>query len=79
MTMERIKNLCENKQLTHAMLVDEIYKRVVKSDLLCAIWEKGMKTAKTDEERKAVMYMVLNANEECREIFATYLYYQMKD
>ncbi len=79
MTIAAIKTLCERKQFTHNMMIDEIERRVAADEMLSAILEKGMETANNDEERKAVMYMMLNANEECGKIFAAYLYYQMRD
>lgn len=78
MTIEAIKTLCENKQFTHEMMLDEIKQRVAKDKMLSALWETGMRVASNDEERKAVMFLIFDCNKECKEIFATYLYYQMK-
>ena len=79
MTMTAIKKLCEDGLFTHKDLINEIKRRIASDGLLADIWERGMELASNDEEQKAVMYMIFNANEECKEIFATYLYYQMRD
>ena len=77
MTLTAIKELCKNKLFTHEMMLDEIKSRVANDKILTAIWETGMSVASNDEERKTVMFLILDCNQECKEIFATYLYYQM--
>ena len=78
MTMNAIKTLCENNQFTHDMMMNEIKQRVSNDKVLSAIWEAGMKVATTDEERKTVMFVIFDINEECKEIFATYLYHKLR-
>lgn len=78
MSIEKIKATAESGMLTEQVMLDEIKSRVANNKLLSSLWETGMRVAKSNEERKTVMYMILDCNEECREIFATYLYYQMK-
>lgn len=78
MSIEKIKATAESGMLTEQVMLDEIKSRVANNELLSSLWETGMRVAKSNEERKTVMYMILDCNEECREIFATYLYYQMK-
>lgn len=77
-SIEAIKHLCESKQFTEKDMIDEIKSRIANDDMLSTMWETGMRIATNDEQRKAVMYMILDCNKECREIFATYLYYMMK-
>ena len=77
MSIEKIKATAESGMLTEQVMLDEIKSRVANNELLSSLWETGMRVAKSNEERKTVMYMILDCNEECREIFATYLYYQM--
>ena len=78
MSIEKIKATAESGMLTEQVMLDEIKSRVANNKLLSSLWETGMRVAKSNEERKTAMYMILDCNEECREIFATYLYYQMK-
>ena len=78
MSINAIKKLCESKLFTHRDMISEIEARVKSDKILALMWETAMRAAENDEQRKAAVYMILNCNTECREIFATYLYYQMK-
>ena len=77
-SLEAIKYLCESKQFTEKDMIDEIKSRIANDELLSTMWETGMRAATNGEQRKAVMYMILNCSQQCREIFATYLYYMMQ-
>lgn len=77
-SIKAIKHLCESKQFSEKDMFEEIKLRIANDDMLSTMWETGMRVATNDEQRKAVMYMILDCNKECREIFATYLYYMMK-
>lgn len=77
-SLEAIKHLCENKQFSEKDMISEIESRIANDEMLSTMWETGMRVATNDEQRKAVMYMILDCKKECREIFATYLYYIMK-
>lgn len=79
MTMNAIKTLCENNQFTHDMMINEIQQRVSNDKVLTTMWEAGMRAATTDEERKTVIFVIFDNNEECKEIFATYLYYKLRN
>lgn len=78
MTTTAIKRACEDGIFTHDDLVNEIKHRIAGNELLAGIFERGMQLAVTDEDVKTVMYLVVNASEECKEILATYLYYKMR-
>lgn len=77
-SLEAIKHLCESKQFTEKDMIDEIKSRIANDEILSAMWETGMRVATNDEQRKTVMYMILDCDKECREIFATYIYYMMQ-
>lgn len=74
-----IKKACEDSIFTHNDLVNEIKRRIAGDELSAGILERGMELAINDEERKAVLYMVINSNKECKDILGTYLYYSMRE
>lgn len=77
-SLTAIRKLCEDGLFDNQSMIREIKLRVANDKLLSALWERGMEVATTDEQRQAVMYMIMSMNEECKEIFAMSIYYSIR-
>jgi hypothetical protein len=79
-TIATIKKLCESGiEFTEEMMLEEIKQRISKKEIISTFFERGMSIATTEEERKCVVSMIIDFDEDIKEIFAIYLYYKLRN
>lgn len=77
-TNETIKELCKNGfDFTEEMFFEEVKQRIAVNEMLCNIFEYAIGLSKTEDEKKSVMYMIFDFDNDLKELFKIYLYYKM--
>lgn len=79
-TIETIQSLCESGiEFTEEMMLEEVKQRLSNNEMLLKFYEHGMSIATNEEERRCVVTMILDYSSDIKEIFATYLYYKLRN